>query len=87
VRSLAGVPESLERGGVVIGFDDDRRSSLHREEISDVLARVVPGGADSDEREGKLPLSLEAVEIASLELEARRARIVSDEDEVEPSSP
>jgi len=78
---VSTIPEPGQRKVVVIGLDDDVDALLHCQEIADVLAGVVAGGASRCECHAGAALCIEIVEGCSLEVEVRRALLVSDDDE------
>ena len=60
-----------------VSFDDERGSVADRQQIADVLARVVARGAEARGAEARLVLRVEAVEVAAFQLKVGGARHVA----------
>ena len=83
VRFLPRLPEFRSWEIVIVRFKDHLRAIADRMQVSQVLPPIMPFGQQAGELEGHGALPLEAPEVASLQAEIERRRLIADQDEIE----
>src|SRR6266487_1443690 len=76
--SRASSPESFIGNVVIIRFDNHVCAARDGDQIADVLASIMPDGAQLGESQTQLALLSQTIETAAFQLKYFRARLIAD---------